>query len=347
MQKDLTVCVVTYNCVNYLPDLIESLKNSSFKDFSLLFIDNASGDGTVDYINASGLEKTLIELPENMGHSYAVNLAMDRCDTRFLVLLDHDTVADKDLFGRLREEALKEEGPDYAVFAPKIIDRGRGETYYGGQFHFIGKTYTNRQMPDVLEVGMISSTAPLIDRNKIPRGLRFDNDLFIYWNDADFFYRLRALGFKIKLVPEAVVYHLGGTIDYSHRGGVRYSARRGFFVLRNHRLLVLKDYSTKSIILLAPCFLAYEIYCMAFCIRKAIFFKGYVSSLIGTFRLIPDTIKKRGAFQKTRKLGEKDLTGWYGLDYNPGVASGTIERFFVGILDNLFRAYYVIVKRLL
>lgn len=347
MQKDLTVCVVTYNCVKYLPDLIESLKNSSFKDFSLLFVDNASGDGTVDYIKSTGVENSIIELPENMGHSYAVNLAMDRCDTRFLVLLDHDTVVDKDLFGRLREEALGETDPGYAVFAPKIIDRGRDETHYGGQFHFIGKTHTNRKMPDLPEVGMISSTAPLIDMNKIPRGLRFDNELFIYWNDADFFYRLRALGFKIELVPEAVVCHLGGTVDYSHRGGDRYSARRGFFVLRNHRLLVLKDYSIKSIILLAPCFLAYEVYCMIFCVRKSIFWKGYVSSIVGTLKLIPGTLKKRADFQKIRILGEKDLIGWYGLDYNPGVISGTIETVFVAILDNVFKVYYSAVRRLL
>jgi len=163
----------------------------------------------------------------------------------------------------------------------------------------------------------------------------------------DIVYRLRALGLKIKLVPEAVVYHLGGTIDYSHRGGDKYSARRGFFVLRNHRLLVLKDYSIKSIILLAPCFLAYEIYCLAFCIRKAIFLKGYVGSLVGTFKLIPGIIKKRSDFQKTRRREDRDLIGWYGLDYNPGVVSDSFERAFVRILDNMLKAYYGFIRVLL
>ena len=48
-QKKLTVSLVTYNAERYLPYCLESLENQTFKDFSLIVIDNGSSDGTVNF----------------------------------------------------------------------------------------------------------------------------------------------------------------------------------------------------------------------------------------------------------------------------------------------------------
>ncbi|MCK4851603.1 MAG: glycosyltransferase [Candidatus Omnitrophica bacterium] len=344
MKEKVTVCVITFNSVKYLSALLDSIRDSTFREFRLLFIDNGSTDGTMDYLEKDRSEKEVISLPENTGHSHAANLALKKCRTRYLILLDHDTIVDRDLFRGLYLEAGREQNTDFAVFAPKIIDRARDEVYYGGEFHYIGKTHTNRERPEGAEVGMIGSTAPLLDLSRIPPDLAFDDDFFIYWNDADFFYRLRAAGKKIKLVPEALVYHLGGTEDYSHRRGVKYSPIRAFYVMRNHRLFVIKNYSPASILIFLPCFLLYELFNLMFCIRKRVFIKGYLRSVAGTAGLFFSTMMKRSAFQKTRKIGEKDLVGWYRLDYNPGVVSTDLEDLLVRIFDRVLRTYYLLVK---
>ncbi|MEA3489043.1 MAG: glycosyltransferase [Candidatus Omnitrophota bacterium] len=344
MDIKVTVCVITYNCIKYLPVLLDSIRNSSFKYFRLLFVDNNSSDGTVEYLENYELEKTVIKLPENTGHSYAANIALKECTTRYLILMDHDTIAHEDLFRNLYLEAEREKDSEFTVFAPKIVDKSRNETYFGGEFHYIGKTYTNREMPDSPELGMISSTSPLVDLEKLPDDLTFDEDLFIYWNDADFFYRLRAFGRKIKLVPEAVVVHLGGTKDYSHRTGSEYSPVRAFYVARNHRLFVIKNYSLMSILIFMPCFLLYELYNIAFCLKKKVFIKGYLRSVVDTFRLLLTTIKKRSAFQEARKIAEKDLVGWYRLDYTPGVIVTELEKRSIRFLDQIFKRYFLLVK---
>ena len=344
MEEKVTVCVITFNSVEYLPALLDSIRNSSFREFRLLFIDNGSADGTVGYLEKDRSEKTIVSLPENTGHSHAANIALKKCGTRYLILLDHDTVVDRDLFRYLYLEAGRDENAGFAVFAPRIMDRARDEVHYGGEFHYIGKTYTNRERPESAEVGMIGSTAPLLDLNRIPPDMAFDDDFFIYWNDADFFYRLRAAGKRIKLVPEALVYHLGGTKDYSHRHGVKYSPIRAFYVMRNHRLFVLKNYSLASILIFLPCFLLYETFNLMFCVRRRIFVKGYLRSIAGTARLFFSTMMKRSAFQRTRKIGEKDLVGWYRLDYNPGVVSTDIENIVVRMFDRVLRIYYFLVK---
>ena len=108
MDKNLTVCVITFNSAKYLPDLLESIRKSYFKEFNLLFIDNASTDNTVEYLEKFDIEKSVIKLSGNMGHSYAANIAIKECKTKYLILLDHDTIVDENLFEKLYLEAEKE-----------------------------------------------------------------------------------------------------------------------------------------------------------------------------------------------------------------------------------------------
>lgn len=344
MAKDLTVCVITYNCSQYIEKLLESIGASSIDEFDLIFIDNASTDETVGLINKDPIAKELIQLPSNMGHSYAANLALNKTKTPYLILLDHDTIVDKDLFRQLRDKAVKDKDTDFTVFAPKIIDKGREETYYGGYFHFIGKTYTGREALGEQEVGMIGSTAPLIDLEKLPESVRFDEDMFIYWNDADFFYRLRACGRKIKFVPKAIVSHLEGTEDYSHRQGEDYSSLRAYYLVRNHKMFLSKSYLLGTLLIFLPCFVLYDLMSMIFCIRKRVFIKGYLKANIDFMKILPKMISKRKLLNSERKKGDRYLVGWYPLDFNPGVISTSLESKMIGAVDVIFKAYYSMVK---
>jgi hypothetical protein len=244
------------------------------------------------------------------------------------------------MFKRLYESARDSKKTDYAIYAPVVEDKGRGEVYYGGGFHFIGKTYTGRTAFSTGETEMIASTAPLIDMDKVPGGLLFDEEFFIYWNDADFFYRMRAVGLKIMLVDNAFVKHYGGTKDYSHRQGTSYSSVRAFYVLRNQRLFILKNYQLSTIFIFLPCFILYELFNMGFCLRKRIFIKGYLRSLSETLKELYPLFLKRRSFQKRRRVPDRDLLGCFPLDYNPGVVSSGAERFIVSILENILYFYY-------
>ena len=46
----VSVITGTYNSINYLDNLIFSMKNQSFQDFEVIFIDDGSKDGTRDYL---------------------------------------------------------------------------------------------------------------------------------------------------------------------------------------------------------------------------------------------------------------------------------------------------------
>ncbi|MBD3380388.1 MAG: glycosyltransferase [Candidatus Omnitrophica bacterium] len=341
---ELTVCIITYNSAEYLGRLLESIGSSSIKHTSLLIIDNASEDGTPEIARNFPMEKEMVVLDKNEGHSRAANIAIDRCNTRFLVLLDHDTVLDEKMLEVLHDQALEDRETDFAVFAPRIIDKGRNEIYHGGYMHFIGKTITNRKEISEGETGMIGSTAPLIDLEKLPENIRFDEEMFIYWNDADFFYRMRKNGLKIKYVPEAVVYHFEGTKDYSHRSGASYSWKRAYYLIRNHKIFLLKTYDLLTLFVFFPCFILYELYNMLFCVKKGIFLKAYLPAVAYFIKTIPQTLRKRAGCRQNRRIADIDLIGWYPLDYNPGVVDKGFSEKAVKFLDEVLKWYFRIAK---
>jgi len=50
MASKLTIQIVTYNSLKFLPDCLESLFNQTHRNFQVLVIDNYSTDGTTNFL---------------------------------------------------------------------------------------------------------------------------------------------------------------------------------------------------------------------------------------------------------------------------------------------------------
>jgi len=350
-MTDLTICIITYNSVNYLPKLMNSILNSTLKNYKTLFIDNKSADDTIKYIKNKYLKKQdvkLIKLDKNIGHSAAANIALKKCETRYIIFIDHDTILDKEMLNILYNKAKNNSETNFAVFAPMIIDRSRNEIQYGGFMHFICKMEINKkEIKNDSEIGIVGTTAPLIDLHKIPKGLLFDNNFFIYLNDLDYFYRIKMMGLKIMLVPSAKITHLEGTPNFSFRGTGCYPALRAFYLIRNQKLFLLKNYSFKNLLLVLPILFLYEIFQIIFSIKNNFFVEGYLKANLSFIFLILETTKKRQVIQKNRKIGDKFLVGCYKLSYNHGVISNKFEQIVNSLFNNFLCLYYRLIKSFL
>ncbi|KKQ39062.1 MAG: Glycosyl transferase family 2 [Candidatus Magasanikbacteria bacterium GW2011_GWA2_37_8] len=73
-MSKLTINLVVYNGEKYIPYLFVSLKRQSFKDWELIFVDNASTDRTLELVEAelkdSGISYQIIKNQENFGFSF-------------------------------------------------------------------------------------------------------------------------------------------------------------------------------------------------------------------------------------------------------------------------------------
>lgn len=112
-SPQVSVVIVTYNCDRYLPIAVESILRQTFSDLELIVIDNASTDGTRQFLD-SVTDPRLVRInnPRN-GGPQAANLALPVARGRYLARLDADDVALPD---RLRRQfEFMEAHPDIGL----------------------------------------------------------------------------------------------------------------------------------------------------------------------------------------------------------------------------------------
>ena len=119
----LTVNLVVYNGEKYIPYLLESLKNQTFKDFEMIIVDNASTDRTVELaeesLKDSGIEYRLIRSSENLGFSPGHNLALKEVKTPYFLLQNVDMYLMPDVLGKMVD--FLDTHPETAAIAPRLM----------------------------------------------------------------------------------------------------------------------------------------------------------------------------------------------------------------------------------
>ena len=232
----VSVVVVNWNSGVLLERCLRSLSRQTLAPAVVLVVDNASTDRSADCV-AEFPGAMLLRADRNMGFAAANNLALRRCETEFVALLNPDAFPEVDWLQRL--VAAAEAYPDCAAFGsrqlsaddPQIID-GIGDAY-----HFSGRVWRLRHgrrqgHGDLLPTEIFSAcaAAALYRRSALEQVGGFDEDYFCYVEDVDLGFRLRLAGRSARYVPDAVVLHLGSAIT-----GGRHS---DFSVYHGHRNLV-------------------------------------------------------------------------------------------------------------
>ncbi len=193
------IVVVTYNSSRFLKGLVRGLVLQQY-DLSrvrLIFYDNASSDASVSMLHdiKDSFERRFREIivltgEKNIGFGNAVNAAARRGREEFIFVLNPDTEPPPTSLGRLMAEALAD-SPETAAWEARQAPYEHPKTYD----------------PVTLETPWVSCAACLFRRSAFESIGGFDSAIFLYGEDVDISFRLRASGFKLRYVPRAVVIH--------------------------------------------------------------------------------------------------------------------------------------------
>jgi len=316
MKKDIqntkvAVIILSYNGQVYLPDLFKSLKDQTLRASEVVIVDNNSTDDSVDYIKKNFPEATLIISKENTGFARGNNIGIKEAlknSPDYIFMLNQDTVCDSKCLEILAEKASSFDN----LFAcqPLVMCWPKKNLIQtsGNRMHFLGFGYSGdykKELSDnVIEKldrdpFYLSGAGMFIDVNVLNKIGLLDEDFFLYHEDTDLCLRAKFLGYKLKLVPEAIIYH-----KYTEA----ISKNRWFWSERNRLLTLLKFYKLPTLILLFPFWFFMEIGILLYSLIDGWFFTK-VKSFFASLSKIPKILKKRYKIQKTRRISDRELIG--------------------------------------
>jgi len=236
-QPDVSVVVVTWNAREHVERCLESVRGRD-----LIVVDNGSTDGTVELVRDRFPDARLIE-QENVGMGGGNNTGMRAADGRYFFLLNSDAWVEDDGLERLL--AFADAHPDAAVVGPKLENpdgslqrsvRGAPTLWrLSTEYFMIRKLAPRTNLLNPLYVGgfahdavrkvdWLSGAALLVRREAADEVGLFDEDFFMFSEEADWQTRFREAGWAVWFCPDAVVTHVGGA---SHGGRLYVENLRG------------------------------------------------------------------------------------------------------------------------
>ncbi len=241
------IIVLTWNGWDDTRECILSLQGIVNEETRVLLVDNGSSDGTREKTRRIFPWIELMETGTNLGFPGGNNVGIREALLRgaeFIILLNNDTVVDKDFARELLSVAMREKNigmatskiyfydqPEKIWFAGGDISRWTGRSRHAG-YGLVDRG----QFDDVEDIGRPCGCSLLVTRRFIEDVGLMNEDLFLYGEEIDWAFRAREKGYRCVLAPRSKVWHKWAAGTGGARSGayLYYSVRNMLRVLNNH-----------------------------------------------------------------------------------------------------------------
>jgi len=241
-SSKISIIIPNYNGKSFLKECLDSIKNQNYPNYDITVIDNASEDGSVEFIRKNYPEVNLITNNTNLGFAAAVNLGIDSSSNEYVLILNNDTQLDVECISNLYK-CIKNEKSVFAVTSKMIqyhdhskMDDAGDEYTLMGWTKRVGYGKSPDKYNKKRETFSACAGASLYKKTILDKIGYFDENFFAYLEDVDISYRARIYGYKCIYCPKAVVYHVG-----SASSGSRYNEFKIKLAARNNVYLAYKN----------------------------------------------------------------------------------------------------------
>ncbi len=286
--------------LTYLEMVLSTLRRQSFRDFDVTVVDDGSTDGSRRYLEEQWPEVRVVALAGNSGFPKTVNAGIEATDGEYIALLNNDIELSPDWLEHLVGELDREPGLGFVTgkivryHERNVIEQVGQDLYTCGMFSPRGLDADDSgQYEEPRRIVIATAAASIYRREAVVRAGGFDEDYFLYCEDADLCLRMVLQGFEGLYVPGPVAYHVrGGTTGQE-------SDRTRFYLLRNTPITLLKDFPGPILWRALPKIAAFQAHQWRVA-RKGGFARTLLRAYASFIRAIPSTLGKRRRVQRRR-----------------------------------------------
>lgn len=305
-HQRVSIVIPTFNgkklLEKYLPSVLDASRHYSLEKTELIIVDDASTDGTIDYLKSIFPFIKVIEHKVNKGFSVSVNHGIFFAQNRIVVLLNNDVQISEDSLGFLLQHF--EDGDVFAVRPGLKANPQDGindlkNPRIGGRFRF-GFFDVPKEAKEKTDLAFFAGGGAMaFDREKFEQLGGFD-EMFspFYFEDVDLSYRAWKRGWKIVYEPRSLLYHqIGATISKIYSP---------FFVNtiaeRNRYFLVWKNITDWKLLLQHFIFIPARLVVSLLKV-KITFLIGFLCAL----KYLREVIKKRKLEKQFVKISDREI----------------------------------------
>jgi GT2 family glycosyltransferase len=309
----VSVIVLNYNGKKFIIGCLSSLLSTNYPNFEVLFVDNASTDGSRELLEEE-IKKLkldnfkLISLDKNYGFAKGNNIGIKLSDPKseLIVLLNNDTEVDPNwvknlvIFMKTHKDVGVAQCKLRSLKNRALIDSAGGVIDYIGRVLNIGNGEPDSErFSEPYEVFYAKGAAIVIRRDIIRKVGLLDEDYFINYEETDLCWRTWFSGMKVAFIPNSIVYHYGSAtissgIEELPKPFILYHTRK------NQISTLIKNYSTKNAIkYVTYLYIKYILFSLKLILRKRIRHAvEYIKAMIWPIVNLKSLLTKREYVQK-------------------------------------------------
>jgi len=245
----VSLIILSWNALELLKKCFPSVVATDYPDLEIIYADNASTDGSPDWITQHFPSVRVLRYTKNHLFCRGNNKAIQQATGKYLVLLNNDVETPPDWLAPLVAQAEADES--IGALQPKILQYDKRDHFgYGGaaggfldrigysftRGHILGTMEQDRgQYDDVCDLDYAGGCAMFLRREALEKTGLLDEHFQMHMEEIDLCWRLRAHGFRIVSEPSSYVYHVRGD------AGFNYTSWRLYFNIRNSLWMLYKN----------------------------------------------------------------------------------------------------------
>jgi len=310
----VSIVVINYNGKQHLKVCLDSLLRTDYPNFEIILVDNASTDGSVEWVTKNYPPQIrIVRNKVNLGSSGGYNAGIRYARGKYVAILNNDVEVDKNWLKPLvdileRDSKIGAADSKYLNFYERnkfdlSVAAGRFLDYFGnvytrGHGENDEGTYNN--------LCRVFVALTIFKRDVIFKAGLFDEDFFYGYEDVDLSWRINLMGYKIYYIPNSIVYHKSGaTVKFNK------ITRPEFYIRdkKNRLVTLIKNYSLETLVFIIPIVLFEYLGLLVYLILKGkkVHALCVIKAIIQVFKSFKEIWKKHLFVNQIRKLSDSEI----------------------------------------